>query len=266
MDTHADTPTAPTATPAIDAAATAADARPQAKPSLRLVLGTIAFVAAGGMAGSLVLGGPPTAQAAAQPPAAATAAATPTAAQAAAPDAHAPAAGASGITDEAGQPDPELMVARLAERMKKTPDPEGLAMLGRAYTVLGHEQEAVATYRQAVALSPKDSQVHAELGRAIGNANGRRFNDESERMLRRAVELDNNNVMAHALLGKLEVERNHRDLARSHWKQALSAMSPQHPFAEQLRGALAQLDHLPPAGAGAQADAPPAASPAAPAH
>lgn len=214
------------------------EARPEVRPSLRLVLGTIAFVAVGGMVGSLVLGGPPTAQAAAQPQAGAKPAAQPAAAQA-------PEAGASGVTDAEGQPDPELMVARLAERMKKSPDPEGLAMLGRAYTVMGHEKEAVDAYRQAVALSPKDAQAHAELGRALGNANGRRFTPESEQMLRRAVELDGNNVMAHALLGKLEVERNHRDLARSHWQQALSAMSPQHPFAEQLRSAIAQLDQLP---------------------
>lgn len=218
-----------------ETASTTADEQTQARPSLRLVLGIITFVAVGGMAGSLVLGGPPTAQAAPQAPAKSA-----PAAQAAAPE-----AGASGITDAEGQPDPELMVARLAERMKKSPDPEGLAMLGRAYTVMGHEKEAVDAYRKAVVLSPKDAQAHAELGRALGNANGRRFTPESEQMLRKAVELDGNNVMAHALLGKLEVERNHRDLARGHWQQALAAMSPQHPFAEQLRSAIAQLDQLP---------------------
>lgn len=60
------------------------------------------------------------------------------------------------------------MVARLAERLKQTPDDaEAWLRLARAYRVMGRAQEARAALDRAAALLPDDPRVVAEQ-RALG--------------------------------------------------------------------------------------------------
>jgi cytochrome c-type biogenesis protein CcmH len=57
----------------------------------------------------------------------------------------------------------EGMVARLAERLRETPnDAEGWLRLARAYRVLGRAGEARAALDRAAALLPDDPRVVAE--------------------------------------------------------------------------------------------------------
>lgn len=131
------------------------------------------------------------------------------------------------------------MVEQLAERLKKQPnDLDGWQQLSRAYSIMGREKDAVAAHRRVVALSPKDAQAHADLARAIGNANGRKLNAEAEQLLHTALKLDPHNVMAHALLGKSALDRGQPAVARQHWEEALAGLDPEHPFAAQLRSAI----------------------------
>ncbi len=139
--------------------------------------------------------------------------------------------------------DPQLLVARMAERQKQHPDDlQGWQMLGRAYTALGEPQQAIGAYRRVVALSPRDAQGHADLGRAIGAANGHKLTPEAEAQLDQALALDPGNVMAHALLGRVALERHQPAAARKHFQDALARIDPEHPFAEQLRDALRIAD------------------------
>lgn len=158
--------------------------------------------------------------------------------------------------------DPEAMVARLAERLEKEPnDAEGWQMLGRSYTVMDRPADAVKAYRQLVRLKPDDSQALSDLGRAIGHANGRRINEEAEALLNKALQKDKGNVMAHALLGKTELERGQPAKARQHWEAALASLDPQHPFADSLRSAIRMTEpRATPAASDTGAAAPPAAS------
>ncbi|MFY9477412.1 MAG: hypothetical protein WAQ08_07080 [Aquabacterium sp.] len=158
--------------------------------------------------------------------------------------------------------DPEAMVARLAERLEKEPnDAEGWQMLGRSYTVMDRPADAVKAYRQLVKLKPDDSQALSDLGRAIGHANGRRINEEAETLLNKALQKDNGNVMAHALLGKTELERGQPLKAREHWEAALAALDPQHPFADSLRSAIKMTEpRATPAAPDTATTTPPAAS------
>lgn len=159
--------------------------------------------------------------------------------------------------------DPEAMVARLAERLEKEPnDAEGWQMLGRSYTVMDRPADAVKAYRQLVRLKPDDSQALSDLGRAIGHANGRRINEEAEALLNKALQKDKGNVMAHALLGKTELERGQPVKARQHWEAALASLDPQHPFADSLRSAIKMTEQgAAPGGASNTASAtPPTAS------
>lgn len=142
--------------------------------------------------------------------------------------------------------DPAAMVAQLQARMDKTPDDaEGWQMLGRSYTVMDRPADAVKAYRQLLRLRPDDSQTLSDLGRAIGSANGRKLNEEAESLLNKAIQKDKTNVMAHALLGKTEMDRGQPTRAREHWVAALDHLDPKHPFAEQLRNAIQMTEQQP---------------------
>jgi cytochrome c-type biogenesis protein CcmH len=147
------------------------------------------------------------------------------------------------------------MVAKLEARLKQQPDDrEGWMMLGRAYGVMGRDQEAVGVYRKVLELSPADpatqSQAHADLGRAIGKAAGRKMTPEADAELKKALKLDPGNVMAHALLGRADFERGEVVSARKHWQQALDGVDSGHPFAQQLRQSIELADNVVKAQAG----------------
>ncbi|MFZ5526494.1 MAG: tetratricopeptide repeat protein [Pseudomonadota bacterium] len=238
------------------------------RPSLRLLAGMITFIAVTSGAGIALLGhptgavaevaGPDTPPAApvgaqakvateaTEAPAANTSTVAAAAADAGAPpaeaDTHSPAAN----VNQESPTDPAAMVAQLQARMDKTPDDaEGWQMLGRSYTVMDRPADAVKAYRQLLRLRPDDSQAMSDLGRAIGSANGRKLNEEAESLLNKAIQKDKTNVMAHALLGKTEMDRGQPAKAREHWVAALDHLDPKHPFAEQLRNAIQMTGQQP---------------------
>ena len=131
-------------------------------------------------------------------------------------------------------------------------------MLGRSYTVMDRPADAVKAYRQLLRLRPDDSQTLSDLGRAIGSANGRKLNEEAESLLNKAIQKDKTNVMAHALLGKTEMERGQPTKAREHWVAALDHLDPKHPFAEQLRNAIQATEQQPASATAPAATASPA--------
>jgi cytochrome c-type biogenesis protein CcmH len=147
--------------------------------------------------------------------------------------------GAASAGSAEGQPDPRVMVARLAARLQKEPnDLEGWRMLARAYMVMEQPEDALKASRRVVALAPDDADALVDLARVIGYMNRRQINEEAEGLLNKALQKDPNNVLAHALLGKTEMDRGQPGKARAHWQTALAHIDPKHPFAEQLRNAV----------------------------
>ncbi len=197
---------------------------PSTRPSRKLIIGVTAFIAITSAAGAAALNQLKTA--------------TP-AKPAATASSSAPAASAA----EEQQPDPRVMVAKLEERIKKTPnDLDGWRMLARAYTVMDRPEEAVKANRRVVALAPDDADAMVDLARAIGYANGRQLNAEAEGLINKALQKNPGNVLGHALLGKTEMDRNQPAKAKAHWKDALAHLDANHPFADQLRQAIAAAE------------------------
>lgn len=180
------------------------------------------------------------------------------------------ASAASPPAPAASLPGAAAMVAQLEAKLKARPDDrEGWAMLGRAYGVMGRDQEAVAVYRRLLALSPEDdvrqrAQAHADLGRALGKAGGRQLTPEADEQLKKALALDPGNVMAHALLGRVALQRGALQDAKRHWSQALEGVDQGHPFAQQLQQSITLVDEALAARQGASAPQPSEPKPATP--
>lgn len=83
-----------------------------------------------------------------------------------------PAGDATGGADKAPHStqvgDIATMADKLAARLAKQPnDPQGWAMLGRSYAVLGSPAEAVKAYEKAVAMLPDDKTLKADYATAL---------------------------------------------------------------------------------------------------
>lgn len=143
-----------------------------------------------------------------------------------------------GSHDEAGTaaaPVPEVqvppevaaMVARLTERMERTPDDlQGWMMLGRSRVQLRQFDAAVAAWRQAHRLAPDDPSVAANLGEALVLADAAALDGEGGELFERALEVDPAHAKALWYGGMAAARRGDRTLAAERWRRLLSLDLP----------------------------------------
>ena len=148
-----------------------------------------------------------------------------------------PGAGPHGMTAQQF----ETMVGRLAARMKEKPeDVEGWMMLGRSYAVLGRFPESSEAYAKAVALAPKDAQLLADYADSLAMAQGRTLEGEPEKLLKRALAADPNNVKALVLAGTAAYNRNDKARAVQLWERALAVLPAESEMARRVRASVAE--------------------------
>ena len=135
----------------------------------------------------------------------------------------------------------EAMVGRLAARLKDNPgDAEGWMMLGRSYAVLGRFVESSRAYAQAVALVPDDAALLADYADALAMAQGRTLQGEPDRIIKRALAADPNNVKALVLAGTAAFDRNDKAGAARYWERALAVLPSDSEMAERVRASIAE--------------------------
>ncbi len=165
----------------------------------------------------------------------------------------------------------DKMIAAMVEALKKSPnDPQGWAMLGRAYSYQHQYPDAVRAFTKAVALTPRDARLLADLADAMAMVNDRRLDGEPTKLLQRALEIDPNDIKALALAGTAAFDHQEYPKAVGYWERALKANPNDPEFARTLKSSLDEARQLagmaapPPAGGGAAIPAAPAiAAPAA---
>lgn len=158
----------------------------------------------------------------------------------------------------------EGMAEKLAVRLKEQPDdPEGWAMLGRSYAVLGKHDKAVPAFKQAMTLRPGDAVLIADYADALAVMNGRSLEGEPSALIEQALKVDPNNLKALSLAGTAAFYRRDYALALRHWEK-MTTIDPSSPFVQQIQGGIDEARKLM-AGNGA-APAAPSASPAPPAQ
>jgi cytochrome c-type biogenesis protein CcmH len=219
-------------------------AAPAPRPSRALVLPVAAFVLVVAFFGYRATGSPSLAGWGEPPPAAATAA-----------------DGASGHSVSAAQI--TEMAERLAARLKEQPqDPQGWAMLGRSYSVLGRNDDAVKAYATAIAQQGDDAVLIADYADALAVQNNRTLAGEPMKWVKRALELDPANVKALALAGTDAFDRKDYAGAVRYWEDLLKVAPSEGGFAGQVRASVAEARQL----GGLPAAAPPGAAAMAPAR
>lgn len=158
---------------------------------------------------------------------------------------------------EADAQDVDVLVERLAQRMKEQPgDPDGWALLGRAYASMQRFEPARDALGEALKLRPDDAQLRADFADMLAMTQERSLQGEPERQIGLALQADPDNLKALALAGSAAMQRRDFALAIQHWTRARKIAEDGTPFAsgldEGLREARA-LAGLPPAPADAAA-------------
>jgi cytochrome c-type biogenesis protein CcmH len=119
----------------------------------------------------------------------------------------------------------EAMVASLAQRLKDNPDdPQGWAMLGRSYRVMGRHGEAAEAFANAGKVVDENSQLLTEYAESLALASQGNLAGKPSDLLDKALELDPGNLYARVLAGSAAYERADYALAVSHWEKVLAQL------------------------------------------
>jgi cytochrome c-type biogenesis protein CcmH len=139
----------------------------------------------------------------------------------------------------------DLMVGRLAARLRRQPDdPTGWSMLARSYAVLERPDDAAAAYRRALDLTPRDPQLLADYADALASANGGDLTGASLQSVDAALALDPANPKALALAGSAAFEARDYPRAIQYWQHLEQAPGVSAEIASQARANVAEARRL----------------------
>ena len=133
----------------------------------------------------------------------------------------------------------ESMVARLARRLESNPDDgEGWVMLARTYGALGRFAEAAGAYAKAEAKFPQNAQLLADYADSLAMAQGQNLQGKPEALIRRALQVDGDNIKALALAGTVELEKRNFTKAIEYWQRMLPLLPPDSEMVESVRASI----------------------------
>lgn len=139
----------------------------------------------------------------------------------------------------------EGMVASLAERMKNEPDNvKGWTMLARSYNALGRYEQASEAYAHLVKLVPDDAGLLADYADVLAMTLGRSLQGEPEKIIERAVKVDEKNVKALALWGSAAFERKDYASAVKRWEKILPLVPADSEVSRSVSGSIAEARGL----------------------
>lgn len=139
----------------------------------------------------------------------------------------------------------DLMVGRLAARLRRQPDdPAGWTMLARSYAVLERPDDAAAAYRRALDLTPRDPQLLADYADALASANGGDLMGAPLQSIDAALALDPANPKALALAGSAAFEARDYPRAIQYWQRLEQAPGVSVEIANQARANVAEAHRL----------------------
>jgi cytochrome c-type biogenesis protein CcmH len=140
----------------------------------------------------------------------------------------------------------EAMIVKLEERLQAAPSNapsnlEGWKMVARSFAALQRFADADRAYERALALSPDDAQLLADRADVLAMLQGQRAAGEPERLIRKALQIDPNNLKALAMSGSAAFERKDFASAKAQWQRARELAPPSSEFASGLDRSLDEV-------------------------
>ncbi|MEO7623342.1 MAG: c-type cytochrome biogenesis protein CcmI [Gallionella sp.] len=150
------------------------------------------------------------------------------------------------VADDNGVIHSDEALKNLENKVKRlAKNPKDWWMLARTYTEMKRYPEAVAAYERLVALVPNEAQLWANYADVYAMAHGQTLqNEEVNKLLSKALELDANNTTALALSGSAAMERNDYATAITRWQALIDQLEPNSPDIEVYQGGIKQASVL----------------------
>src|ERR1044072_1566628 len=157
----------------------------------------------------------------------------------------APPSAASAAPPERTQEQIEANVAKLAERLKSSPnDAQGWTMLARSYSSMGKYSEAANAYAKATELNPKDADLLAEYAFVTGMAGGRSLEGRPTEIINQALKADPENPKALQLAGSAAFQAKDYNKAIDYWQRVLKKVPPGSEVAETINARINEAKTL----------------------
>ncbi len=156
------------------------------------------------------------------------------------------------------------MVANLAEKLKTQPNNvEGWNMLARSYNAMGRYNDAVEAYAHLIQIEPKNADYLVSYADTLAVTQNKNLQGEPEKLIKRALELDPQNVRGLSLAGSAAFDRGDYADAVAYWKDIMKLVPPDSEMARMTLGSIGEAQSLMDGGgAGAVNNSTPAALPA----
>ena len=140
--------------------------------------------------------------------------------------------------------DMDKAITGLAAKLKQQPDdPQGWALLGRAYQALNRIDESRAAFKQAHEHAPDDADLAVEYAQALALAlPGHRLQGEPRQLLEDVLKKDPKNQRALWLLGISDYQSENYVAAIATWKTLLPMLSPDSDVARSVRNEIADAE------------------------
>lgn len=133
----------------------------------------------------------------------------------------------------------EGMVAGLAKRMENDPgNVDGWHMLARSYNAMGRYQQASDAYARLVQLVPHDAALLADYADTLAMAGNRSLQGEPEKVVERALKVDERNIKALALYGTAAFERGDYQSAITRWQRIVGLVPPESDVARSVAASI----------------------------
>jgi len=146
-----------------------------------------------------------------------------------------PSAASAAAPPERTQEQIEANVAKLAERLKSSPnDAQGWTMLARSYSSMEKYPEAANAYAKATELNPKDADLLAEYAFVTGMAEGKSLEGKPTEIINRALKVDPENAKALQLAGSAAFQAKDYKKAIDYWQRVLKKVPPGSEVAETI--------------------------------
>jgi cytochrome c-type biogenesis protein CcmH len=153
-------------------------------------------------------------------------------------------ANAGQMTPEARQAMIQSMIARLADRLKTTPDDaEGWLRLSRAYRVTNQPEKSADAFAHAASLRPNDPEILLQQAHLLVDGVGpdRKLPPEALNLFRRLEAIDPAQTDALWYLGLAAAQDDDKTTARGYWQRLLPLLPPDTPERRMVSEALAAI-------------------------
>jgi len=143
------------------------------------------------------------------------------------------------------QAEVEQMVSTLAARLEKNPEnPQGWAMLGRSYKVMGRLEEAGKAFDKAGAFMESEPELMLEVAELSAELNQGKVEGRGAALLKKVLQTQPDNPQALVLAGTDAYFRQDYPAALRHWERVLAQVPPDSEDARNLGAGIEKVRSL----------------------